>query len=343
MKSTPEGSHAIVSLRRPSQGLVHAAVEPTGRSRSSVAVCSVLAAVMLWSTSYVVTKVGVGDIPPLTFGAIRFLVAAILAILLALVGRRVEAVPLKDALLLVCGGLLGITAYFSLQNLGVQRTSASDATLLVASFPAITMLLEATVLGKRVSLVRLAGVGIAFTGVFLIIQQSATLAGAQRLEGDMLLLATGLAWALYNLVTPTGHPALFDVHGHLLANPGGGGRLYPPGVAGGRCLAVAQSRRPCERSLSRRLLFDRGFSLLRFRSQKPRSRLGGESDEPGAGLWSDPGGRRLEGRVELGPGPGRADCSGRSHPQRSTAKQGRGRLGVNEQGMGQSRGTGTVC
>jgi drug/metabolite transporter (DMT)-like permease len=73
--------------------------------------------------------------------------------------------------------------------------------LLVASFPAITMLLEALFYKKRVSLLRFAGVGIAFWGIYLIINQSVSAAGPQRLEGDIYLLATGLAWALYNFVT----------------------------------------------------------------------------------------------------------------------------------------------
>lgn len=165
------------------------------------AVLSIVIAVMLWSTSYVVTKMGVNDIPPLTFGAIRFLFAAGVAGLMALFILRVEPVPLKDLIRLAIGGFLGITAFFSLQNLGVQRTSASDATLLVASFPAITMLLEASFLKRQIAFMRLAGVGIAFIGVCLIIQHTATSAGAYQLKGNLILLASGLAWALYNFAT----------------------------------------------------------------------------------------------------------------------------------------------
>ncbi len=165
------------------------------------AILAVLAAAILWSTSYVVTKVGVVDIPPLTFGALRFSFAAALVGLLAVFTRRVEPVTPRDILRLAVGGLLGITAYFSLQNLGVQRTSASDATLLVASFPAITMLLEVIFLKARVSFIRFAGVGIAFIGIYLVIQQTASSAEPRRLEGDLYLLATGLAWALYNFTT----------------------------------------------------------------------------------------------------------------------------------------------
>jgi len=178
-------------------GVLHQTSQPQQKQ----AVLSVLAAVVLWSASYVVTKVGVGNIPPLTFGAIRFSFAAVVVGLSALFLRRIEPVPIKDILRLAMGGLLGITAYFSLQNLGVQRTSASDATLLVASFPAITMLLEAIVFRVRLSFIKLAGVGIAFIGIYLIIHQNIVSTESSRLEGDLILLATGLAWALYNFST----------------------------------------------------------------------------------------------------------------------------------------------
>ncbi len=165
------------------------------------AIGAVLAAVVLWSSSYVVTKIGVSDVPPITFGAIRFAFAALLVLILAPVTRRLERVAGRDLLRLGAGGLLGITAYFSLQNLGVARTTASEATLLVASFPAITLLLEGVILRKRAGLIRYAGVALAFLGIYLIIRQTGDAGSSQRLAGDLFLLATGLAWALYNFVT----------------------------------------------------------------------------------------------------------------------------------------------
>jgi drug/metabolite transporter (DMT)-like permease len=196
MESTPQ----LCQGQELNAGFAGAAPQERSRPGRKQALLSVLAAVALWSTSYVVTKVGVGDIPPLTFGAIRFSFAAALAGLLTLF-IRLEPMPLRDVARLALGGLLGITAYFSLQNLGVQRTSASEATLLVASFPAITMLLEVAFLKVRVSPIRFVGVGIAFVGVYLVIRQTAVSAGSHRLEGDLMLLATGLVWALYNFAT----------------------------------------------------------------------------------------------------------------------------------------------
>lgn len=168
-----------------------------------IALLSVVVAVVLWSSSYVVTKTGVADIPPITFAVIRFLFASVLMGVMALAGQRIEPLPRDELLRLSLGGLLGITAYFSLQNLGVQRTSAADATLLVASFPAITLLLEIIFRKAKVNLLQLGGIAIAFGGIYLVIDPTTAQATPGRLIGNLLLLATGLAWALYNFATET--------------------------------------------------------------------------------------------------------------------------------------------
>jgi drug/metabolite transporter (DMT)-like permease len=169
-------------------------------SRKVRAIGLAVGAALLWSSSYVVTKIGVNDIPPITFAAIRFAIAALVVLLLAGLTRRLEKITLRDCLTLGLGGVLGITAYFSLQNLGVARTSASEATLLVASFPVITLLLESLFFKRRIAWVRYAGVAIAILGVFLVIRYTGV-SSPDRLVGDLCLLGTGLAWALYNFVT----------------------------------------------------------------------------------------------------------------------------------------------
>ncbi len=166
----------------------------------SKAVLAILGAILLWSTSYVVTKVGVSDLPPLTFGAMRFVVASVVCLAFAALGK-VQRVSPRDMLQFAIGGLLGITAYFSLQNLGVQLSTAADATLLVASFPAITTILEIAFFRRKAAWTQFAGIGVAFLGIFLVVRQGFSASASNRLLGDVLLLGTGVAWALYNFAT----------------------------------------------------------------------------------------------------------------------------------------------
>jgi len=72
---------------------------------------------------------------------------------------------------------------------------------LVASFPVITLLLEILFRRAQVRLLQLAGIAIAIGGIYLVIDLSTAQAAPDRLAGNLLLMASGLAWALYNFVT----------------------------------------------------------------------------------------------------------------------------------------------
>ncbi|MGF1471663.1 MAG: EamA family transporter [Rubrobacteraceae bacterium] len=162
---------------------------------------AVAGAAMIWSTSFTFTKVALVELPPLTIGALRFLAAAlVLGILVGLRGELGRPGRTETGWL-VLGGLLGTTIYFSMENIGVDLATATDAALLVASYPAIAMLLELLVYRTSVSWTRFAGVALAMAGVYLIVGQSPPVAGGGRLIGDVILVGAGVVWAFYSFVT----------------------------------------------------------------------------------------------------------------------------------------------
>ncbi|MEV4129013.1 DUF2000 family protein [Nocardia sp. NPDC049707] len=180
--------------------LAAAPAEPVCRRERALAVAAVLAAALIWSTSYAVTKMTLAEIPPLTIGAIRFSVAAL--ILAAVVhARRNQPLPtVRQRLVIGAAGLLGVAAYFAVENLGVDLATASDATLIVASYPIITLAVELILRRATLSVVRLAGMVIAIGGVWLVVQDGSSGDLGNRWWGDTLLILGGLIWAGYNLV-----------------------------------------------------------------------------------------------------------------------------------------------
>ncbi|MFE2070722.1 DMT family transporter [Streptomyces sp. NPDC059467] len=171
------------------------------RKSRTLAICSVVAAALFWSSSYAVTKEVLADVGPLTIGAIRFTVAAVL--LAAMVRLRRNPVARPDARqrrMIYLSGLLGITVYFVLENIGVELSTASDASLIVASYPLMTMLMELVVFRSRMPLIRVGGVLLATAGAFLVVRNGAEVGGAARWFGDVLLLLGGLVWGGYNVL-----------------------------------------------------------------------------------------------------------------------------------------------
>ena len=158
-------------------------------------------AVLLWSTSFVGTKIAYESFAPLTLGACRFVIAFLaLGGVLAITREFILPTP-RDTGILAASGLLGITLYFSMENIGVSLTSASNAALIVASYPAITILLERIVYGIPVSRIKGLGVALAMIGVYLLSGAGRQGPENGQLAGNLILAATGIVWALYNFAT----------------------------------------------------------------------------------------------------------------------------------------------
>jgi drug/metabolite transporter (DMT)-like permease len=165
------------------------------------AICAVVAAALFWSSSYAVTKQVLADVGPLSIGAIRFtLAAALLGIMVRMRRKPVARPDARQRRMIHLSGLLGITVYFVLENVGVELSTASDASLIVATYPLMTMLLELVVFRTRMPLLRVGGVLLATVGAFLVVRNGAEVGGSERWFGDVLLLLGGLVWAGYNVL-----------------------------------------------------------------------------------------------------------------------------------------------
>lgn len=171
------------------------------RGPSVSAVSAVVAAALFWSSSYAVTKQVLKDVGPLDIGAIRFTLAALLLGVLIRLNRHRPARPdARQRRQLYLSGFLGITVYFVLENVGVDLSTASDASLIVATYPLMTMLMELVVFRTRMPPLRVTGVLLATLGAFLVVRNGAQIGGSSRWTGDILLLLGGVAWAGYNVL-----------------------------------------------------------------------------------------------------------------------------------------------
>lgn len=191
-----------------------------------LAIGAVLLAALLWSTSFALTKLTLAEVPPLTIGAMRFGVAAVILGALVRVGRERTPLTRRQRWQIGAAGLLGITAYFTIENIGVDLASASDATLIVASYPIITLAIEVLSGRARFSPVRVVGMMLAVAGVWLVVDvgPGGPGAGEHRLAGDALLVLGGVVWALYNIVARregSGAPAVVVTYYQTLAGAGG--------------------------------------------------------------------------------------------------------------------------
>jgi len=158
---------------------------------------------VLWSSSYVLIKWGLADIPPLYFATVRYALA--FAILLAFdlaTGMRGSTGKVtggtKQVVLLVIAGLGGYTIAQGLQFVGLYYLPAVTTSFLLNFNPFFVLILSVGLLGEGTSLTQLAGVGLALVGAWAFFSQQAALRG--NVFGILVVIVSGLGWACYVVV-----------------------------------------------------------------------------------------------------------------------------------------------
>jgi drug/metabolite transporter (DMT)-like permease len=170
----------------------------------TVAYLAAIGAAMLWGASFLLTKIVLTQLGPMATAALRWGVAATALIVVSIAtarGREVLRRALSnDGWAFLGLGLVGVSLFYTLQNLALVYTTSIDVGLIMNGFPTLTAVLGVWLLGERLTRRALGGVVAALVGVTLITLGG--LAGAEittraRLVGDLLAVAATLFGALY--------------------------------------------------------------------------------------------------------------------------------------------------
>jgi drug/metabolite transporter (DMT)-like permease len=156
-----------------------------------------MAAVLLWGISFPVSRVAVREIGPLALATFWFALAA--ALLWPLARRRGLRLEAADRPAILGLGLLGVTLYFALENYGLVFTTASHASLIVATVPLGSAAVEAFRRRRPPRPLPIAGMILAALGVVVIVRPEG--AGASRsLLGDLLVFGAMASWVAYTFL-----------------------------------------------------------------------------------------------------------------------------------------------
>lgn len=170
------------------------------KQSNALAIASVLGALVLWGSSFVAIKFAYTTYPPLTLAVVRFIVATLILGALTLLPQNRVKLQRKDIFTVAVCGLTGIMLYAVLQNIAMQWTSASSATLIIASYPIITLLMESAIYRIKLSAMKIVAILIAITGVVILSYVKSELRVEGELLGILLLIIAGVVWAVYNFM-----------------------------------------------------------------------------------------------------------------------------------------------
>jgi drug/metabolite transporter (DMT)-like permease len=150
----------------------------------------------LWGTSFVASKIGVGEVDPFLFALLRWLIAAPVLVLVAYLFTDFDLSIFKDKILWLVGGLNAIGLF--LQNAGMTSTSATNAVLLIDINVVFVAILAALILKEKITKFTILGLLIGLFGVFFV-TTGGNLNGLTdgSLTGNLLVLSAGVVWAFY--------------------------------------------------------------------------------------------------------------------------------------------------
>lgn len=165
-------------------------------------IVALLVLAVVWGGSIPATKLALDDFPPLTLTGLRYIAAAPFFAAL-LLGRKLP--PARALAAMATLGVLGIGVGQLCQTLGVERTTASAATVISATIPMLIVLLAAMRLGQAIRWHHAIGLGAAFLGVAIVAtgdpRTAAAAIGASGLAGDALILGSAIAIAAYYVLS----------------------------------------------------------------------------------------------------------------------------------------------
>jgi drug/metabolite transporter (DMT)-like permease len=163
---------------------------------------ALLALVIIWGTNFVVVKSALSEIAPQAFNALRFGGAAFLSVILAWIVEKDLRIPRQDWQMVLLLGLIGTPVHQVTFILGLARTSASNASLILATAPIFVALIGTLTGSEKISSRNWIGVLLSFVGLFLLIggSSSGLAIGSQTLTGDWLILVAAIIWAIYTIL-----------------------------------------------------------------------------------------------------------------------------------------------
>jgi drug/metabolite transporter (DMT)-like permease len=159
-------------------------------------------ATLTWASNMTLGRWLRDDIGPLTLAASRFLIAS--SFLLALLQRlpAEERRLGRDRWLLMGMALSGVVVFTPTLYLGLQHTTAVNATVINGMGPLITGILAALLIGEHMSGRQIAGAVLGLTGVVVLISggRIRSWEAVAASIGDLIVLGAVTLWALYSVL-----------------------------------------------------------------------------------------------------------------------------------------------
>jgi drug/metabolite transporter (DMT)-like permease len=155
----------------------------------------------IWGSTWLFIKIGLKDLPPLTFAGARFVLATLILVLLVMVRRARWPRTRSEWSLIAISGLLQFTLNYGLVFWGEQYISSGLAAVLQSTFPLFGLVFAHFYLPNERSMgLKVVGVLLGILGVVVIFSDQLSIAGSMALLGSMALVLSAVFGSYSNVL-----------------------------------------------------------------------------------------------------------------------------------------------
>jgi len=170
------------------------------KNKGILSTLGILFAIITWSASYPIIKIGLEEMPPLVLATLRQItIIPIFVILLLTKKKEIFSFSHHTWLILIGAAIFSIALPNIFQNIGMQYTTASTSSIIQSSSPIFTIFLAIIFLREKLTSNKILGATIAFVGTILLVT-GGKLSLSGQIYGNILILLSAISYSISGVI-----------------------------------------------------------------------------------------------------------------------------------------------
>jgi len=172
-------------------------------SKNNLIYIKLFLSVLFFGGTFIAGRIMSANLPPFTSAFLRFLLASILLLLIAMktYGGLPKLKPLQ-ILLIISMSITGIVGYNFFFFSGLKLITASRASMIIALNPSIITIFSMILFKDKLTKIKIAGIMLSLTGALIVISRGNLMEVFQGKIGlgELFILACALCWSSFTVL-----------------------------------------------------------------------------------------------------------------------------------------------
>ena len=151
----------------------------------------------IWGFDFIAIEYMMGFMSPAMFTFVRLVIGAVLLIVCTFISKGGLHIKRTDMPRIFIAGAIGMSVYFTIENLGTGLTSASFSSLIMATVPIFGMIGDRIIYGNKITPLKVICILASILGVFLLVSGEPMGLSA---VGVLAMFAAAISWTVYIVV-----------------------------------------------------------------------------------------------------------------------------------------------